>query len=45
MKVINDAAKRRIKFLQDFNDNITKDEIQKIYVLQVSLAIIIDNFN
>lgn len=34
--IVNDAAERGIKLLQDFNDNITKDEKQKIYLLQVS---------
>jgi hypothetical protein len=34
-KVLNDAAERGIKLLQDFNESITKDDIQKTYLLQV----------
>lgn len=45
LKVVNDAAERGIQLFQDFNESIMKGQIQKIYLLQISLAIIKNNFN
>lgn len=33
IKVLNDAAERRIKLISDFNKKITKDEDQKQFLL------------
>jgi hypothetical protein len=35
LKVVNDMAERGVKLMTDFNDLLTKDEVQKQYVLQV----------
>lgn len=35
LSVVNDHAERGVKLMSDFNNLITKDEIQKQYALQV----------
>lgn len=36
IKVVNDAAERGIKLIEEFNTSITYDEDQKQYLMQVS---------
>lgn len=35
LSVVNDAAERGVKLIQDFNDILTRDEEQKQFLLQV----------
>jgi len=35
LKVVNDAAERCVKLIQDYNNILTKDEEQKQFLLQV----------
>ncbi|KAL7640595.1 UNVERIFIED_CONTAM: hypothetical protein RMT77_008870 [Armadillidium vulgare] len=35
IKVVNDAAERGIKLIQEYNSKLTKDEEQKNYIIQV----------
>lgn len=38
LKVVNDSAERGIKLLEDYHNHITKDEMQKQYVLKVTIV-------
>lgn len=42
LSVINDAAERGVKLMEDFNKKFTKNENQKQYVLKVSYMLIIN---
>lgn len=42
LSVINDAAERGVKLMEDFNTQFTKNENQKQYVLKVSYMLIIN---
>lgn len=42
LSVINDAAERGVKLMEDFNTKFTKNENQKQYVLKVSYMLIIN---
>ena len=41
LNVVNDAAKRGVKLMEDFNTKFTKNENQKQYVLKVSFKLIV----
>jgi hypothetical protein len=45
LKVVNDSAERGVRLLEEYNQSITKDEIQKQYVFKVSSLFQNNHFN